>query len=110
MTNAFAARFDALAARKFKRAGLADAAYYTPHTGGPEVECSAAYIDRGLTLQNQFNGSVVQDAITVTAFLAEIGAAPERGARFRFGDEVFTVDSITTKDESRVVCIVKPGV
>jgi hypothetical protein len=91
-----------------KGAGLADAAFYTPSTGGAAVACGV-FVDRGLNLQNATTSEVINDAVTITAFVTEIGAPPKQGAVFVIGSERFTVDSISNKDESRYICIVKPG-
>jgi hypothetical protein len=108
MTNAFLGWFDRMSPRAFKGVGLCDDAYYTPSTGGPEVACSIK-VDRGLQLQNAQTSEVISNVTTVTAYAADIGDAPKRGARFRIGTEILTVDSLSNADESRFVCIVKTG-
>ena len=107
MTNSFNASFDALAVGAFRGAGLADDAMYTPSTGGLAIPCKV-FVDRGVVLQGT-QSQVITDTTLITAFVADIGAAPKGGARFQIGAERFTVDSINNKDESRYVCVVKPG-
>jgi len=92
---------------KFRGKGAADDAMYTQSTGGPAIPCKV-YIDRSVLLQGT-DGRVITDAVTITAFAADVGAAPKGGARFKVGAETFTVDSLNNKDESRYVCVVKPG-
>lgn len=89
-------------------AGLADQATYTPSSGGAAISCGI-FIDRGVTLTGSL-GQAINDAIVITAFAAEIGAPPQHGARFQVGTETFTVDALSNKDESRYVCVVKPGI
>lgn len=87
----------------FTSAGLADAATYT-QVGGSPLSCSV-YVDRGVTFQG-FDGTVRNDAVTITAFLDEIAEVPKRGALFAVGAVTYKVDAVTAKDESRVVCVV----
>ena len=95
---------DARIAVAIGRAGLRDSAIYTP-AGGGAIACTVL-VDRGLSLQNAETGAVTNDQTTITAYLADIGDRPERGARFVIGAETFVVDSVQSADESRVVCIV----
>lgn len=87
----------------FSAAGLADAAVYT-QVGGSPLSCTV-YVDRGVTYQG-FDGTVRNDAVSITAFLDEIASVPLRGALFVVGGTTYKVDSVTIKDESRVVCLV----
>lgn len=89
-------------------AGLSDVGTYTPSTGGTPIEDCRLLVDRAVTLTGA-QGQVINDAIVITCFAADVGNAPAPGARYRIGDEVFTVDSLNNKDESRYVCVVKPG-
>lgn len=107
MTNPFNAAFDALAVGAFQGVGLAHDAQYTRSTGGPSIPCKV-YIDRSVVLQGT-QGQVISDGVTITAFAVDVGASPSPGARFVIGAETFTVDSLNNKDESRFVCVVKPG-
>ncbi len=66
-------------------------------------------VDRGTTL-NGFQGQVITNQITITAFLSEIAQPPDIGARFDVGTEVFTVDSMAAADDNVIVCVVKVGV
>lgn len=86
-------------------AGLADAATYTPNPPGAPVACGV-YVDRGLRYDG-FDAQAQSNLITITAFLAEIGSKPNKGATFQVGAEVFTVDRVETVDESRVLCTVR---
>ena len=106
MTNGFNAEFDAIFAPAAKAARLGDAATFT-QAGGSPVSCTVL-VDRGLSLQNAETGAVTNDQVTITAYLAEIGERPKRGAIFVIGAEHFRVDSVQSSDESRVVCIVAP--
>lgn len=88
----------------FTTAGLADAAIFTQSGGGSPTTCSV-YVDRGVTFQG-FDGTVRNDAVTITAFLDEIAEVPKRGALFVVGSDTYKVDAVTAKDESRAVCVV----
>lgn len=98
---------DASLMAAFSAAGLADAATFTQYGGGSPTSCSV-YIDRGVSFQG-FDGTVRNDAVTVTAFLDEIAEVPKRGALFVVGATTFKVDQVSNKDESRVVCLVTPS-
>lgn len=104
VTNGFNAEFDAIFAPAAKAARLGDTATFT-QAGGSPVACTVL-VDRGLTVQNAETGGITNDQTTITAYLADIGDRPERGARFVIGAETFVVDSVQSADESRVVCIV----
>lgn len=100
---------DAAIMAEFAVAGFADSATFTQASSGgpapPPVSCTI-YVDRGVSYQG-FDGSVRSDAIIVTAMLDEIGSVPLRGAIFAIaGGDVFKVDSVSAKDESRVSCVV----
>lgn len=88
----------------FTTAGLADAATFTQSGGGSPTTCSV-YVDRGVTFQG-FDGTVRNDAVTITAFLSDIADVPKRGALFVVGSDTYKVDAVTAKDESRAVCVV----
>jgi hypothetical protein len=88
----------------FTSAGLADAATFIQYGSGSPTSCSV-YVDRGVTFQG-FDGTVRNDAVTITAFLDEIAEVPKRGALFAVGAVTYKVDAVTAKDESRVVCVV----
>ena len=109
MTNSFNAAFDALAVGAFQGVGLADDAHYTRSTGGPSIPCRI-FIDRGVVLQGT-QSQVITDTTLITCFVADVGADLSPGARFVLDGtgERFTVDTLNNKDESRYVCIVKPG-
>lgn len=98
---------DASLMAAFSAAGLADAAVFTQQGGGSPTACSV-YVDRGVSY-NGFDGTVRNDAVSLTAFLDEIGEVPKRGALFAVGSESWKVDAVTAKDESRVVCLVMPA-
>lgn len=98
---------DAALMAAFTSAGLADAATFTQYGGGSPTSCSV-YVDRGVSFQG-FDGTVRNDAVTITAFLDEIAEVPKRGALFAVGSESWKVDAVTAKDESRVVCLVTPA-
>lgn len=104
VTNGFNAEFDAIFAPAAKAARLGDAATFT-QAGGSPVACTVL-VDRGLTVQNADTGGITNDQTTITAYLADIGERPERGARFVVDGDTFVVDSVQSADESRVVCIV----
>lgn len=95
---------DAALMEAFSAAGLADAAVFTQQGGGSPTACSV-YVDRGVSYQG-FDGTVRNDAVSLTAFLDEIGEVPKRGALFVVGATTFKVDQVSNKDESRVVCLV----
>lgn len=103
----FLREFDDEIVGALEDAGLGDVGTYTPQSGGPSIACRVL-IDRGVTLVGA-EGQAINDAIVITAFADEIGAAPTSGARFRIGAETFTVDALSNKDESRYVCVVKSG-
>jgi len=88
-------------------AGIADSATYTPSIGGSGIPCGV-YVDRAITLTGA-QGQVINDAVIITAFAADIGSAPKPGARFKIGSELFTVESLNNQDESRYTCLVKAG-
>lgn len=90
-----------------KRARQSDLATYTG-TGSPIANCDV-YVNRGVQLANADNSAVLNDQITIEAFRAQILEIPRHGATFVIGSETFTVDRVSNKDESRVVCIVKVG-
>ncbi len=102
---------DAAIMAEFSSVGLTDAASYTQASAGgpapPPVACTV-YVDRGVGYQG-FDGSARSDAITITALIEEIGSVPKRGAIFEVGAELFKVDSVEIKDESRVMCVVIHG-
>lgn len=95
---------DAAIMAEFSAAGLADSATFTQSGGGSPTTCSV-YVDRGVTFQG-FDGTVRNDAVTITAFLSDIADVPKRGALFAVGSDTFKVDAVTSMDESRVVCLV----
>ena len=95
---------DAAIMAEFSAAGLADSATFTQSGGGSPTTCSV-YVDRGATFQG-FDGTVRNDAVTITAFLDEIAEVPKRGALFVVGSDTYKVDAVTAKDESRAVCVV----
>lgn len=95
---------DAAIMAEFSAAGLADSATFTQSGGGSPTTCSV-YVDRGVTFQG-FDGTVRNDAVTITAFLDEIAEVPKRGALFVVGSDTYKVDAVTAKDESRAVCVV----
>lgn len=95
---------DAAIMAEFSAAGLADSATFTQYGGGSPTTCSV-YVDRGVAFQG-FDGTVRNDAVTITLFLDEIGDVPKRGALFAVGSDTFKVDAVTSMDESRVVCLV----
>jgi hypothetical protein len=95
---------DAAIMAEFSAAGLADSATFTQSGGGSPTTCSV-YVDRGVTYQG-FDGTVRNDAVTITAFLSDIADVPKRGALFAVGSDTFKVDAVTSMDESRVVCLV----
>ena len=95
---------DAAIMAEFSAAGLADSATFTQSGGGSPTTCNV-YVDRGVTYQG-FDGTVRNDAVSITAFLDEIASVPLRGALFVVGGTTYKVDSVTIKDESRVVCLV----
>lgn len=83
-----------------------DAQYQTPDRA--KISPCKVFVDRGITLVGDF-GQAIVDQITVTCFLSEISCRPEIGGRFCIDREVFTVDSITAADVSRIICVVKVG-
>ncbi|MBP7625288.1 MAG: hypothetical protein KA763_15095 [Xanthomonadales bacterium] len=95
---------DAAIMAEFSAAGLADSATFTQSGGGSPTTCSV-YIDRGVSFHG-FDGTVRNDAVTITAFLSDIADVPKRGALFAVGSDTFKVDAVTSMDESRVVCLV----
>jgi hypothetical protein len=107
MSNSFASAFDAMAAPLFEAAGTADLGTYRP-CGGTAVEDCHFLVDRGV----QFVGETSQriaPLTLVTGYLAELGRVPRKGDEFEIDGETFIVDAIQNKDESRVICTVKPG-
>lgn len=88
----------------FTSAGLSDAAIFTQYGGGSPTSCTV-YVDRGVTFQG-FDGTVRNDSVTITAFIDEIAEVPKRGSLFVVDGVTYKVDAVTTKDESRAVCLV----
>ena len=108
-------QMDARFARAFSRSGLADAALYRRNGTVIDVPCTI-YVDRSSQLQGDL-AQVANDDVVVTAFVGDIGTqAPARGDTFSLGTllngvftpsgEVFAIDGLTNKDESRFVCLV----
>lgn len=97
------AELDALIVAGMTAAGLSDAATFTPDGGAP-VACTVL-VDRNVSLQGELS-AVVNDAVTITVYRAEVD--PDDGDTFTIGAETFVVDSILSRDESRVVCVVTP--
>lgn len=95
---------DASLMAAFSAAGLADSAVFTQYGGGSQTSCSV-YVDRGVSYQG-FDGTVRNDAVSITLFLGEIGVVPLRGSLIVVGATTFKVDQVSNKDESRVVCLV----
>lgn len=87
--------------------GMGDDAEYQTPDQARFIPCKV-FVDRGITLVGEF-GQAIVDQITVTCFLSEISCRPEIGGRFCIDREVFTVDSITAADVSRIICVVKVG-
>lgn len=98
------ASMDARLARASLRDGLGDIATFR-HAGVNVPNCTVQ-IDRGVTLFGD-QTQAINDQITLRAFFAQILSEPVRGDTFTVGAEIFEVDSISEKDESAVVCIVR---
>lgn len=95
---------DAAIMAEFSAAGLADSATFTQSGGGSPTTCSV-YVDRGVAFQG-FDGTVRNDAVTITLFLDQIGDVPKRGALIVVGATTFKVDAVINADESRATCVV----
>lgn len=108
MTNAFLARFDALARQSFARAGVADAATFKLTPASDPVACTV-YVDRGM--QDVGDQAVTKNAlVTIKAFRDQIQEPRIRQSVFTVGSETFTVDALAdNSDESMIVCIVRPA-
>lgn len=108
MSNSFFSDFDAIASEAFASEGMADAAQYRPTPTAAAVPCTVL-IDRTVTeIDSAGNVVVAADLVRVTAFRADIGTQPLRGARFEIDAEIFTVVSVPARDESRWVCNCEP--
>lgn len=108
VANAFNAAFDAMAGPAFLVAGLATAATFRRRGTTTDIPCTIL-VDDGIQLIGD-QSQVINDQTTVTAFAADIGSPdPAHGDKFTLDDRVLIVDSISNKDESRFVCIVKNG-
>ena len=107
--KAFLTRFDSEIMGSLHPAGMADEA--TCHSADKKrIFHGRVYVDR-LTQLNGYETSVLNELISITAFITEI-PRQSRGAVFEIGKEIFereifTVDSILSADESRVVYRVK---
>ena len=103
MTNPALQALDARLAVGFKATGWADGAVFK--SMGVAVPSCTVYVDRGVQLIGD-QSQVIDDQITITGFLAQIGKVPARGDTWTIGSEQFVVDSISSKDESEVICVV----
>lgn len=100
----FLTRFDSEIMGSLHPAGMADEA--TCHSADKKrIFHGRVYVDR-LTQLNGYETSVLNELISITAFITEI-PRQSRGAIFEIGKETLTVDSILSADESRVVYRVK---
>lgn len=100
----FLTRFDAEIMGSLYSAGMGDLAVC--HSADKKrIFHGRVYVDR-LTQLNGYETNILNELISITAFITEI-PRQSRGAVFEIGKEIFTVDSILSADESRVVYRVK---
>lgn len=106
MSNAFLARFSAIADRAFKRAGLADDATYKQTPASGPVAC-VVYLTRDI--QQVGDGSTVSDVITTLRVSStSIGRPKSAASTFIIGSETFVVETVVSADEGEFLCTVTP--
>ena len=103
MSNAFLARFSAIADVAFKRAGLADDATYKQTPASDPVAC-VVYLTRDL--QQIGADSTVADNVT-TLRVSSTVARPTSASTFTIGAETFRVDRVDASDECDHLCVVR---
>lgn len=95
---------DEIFAEAFLSAGMADSGTYQPAHGGDSTPCQLL-IDRNAQFFGE-SGDVAGTRITIALLLSEV-ASPSRNATVTVGSEVFTLQQMVERDESRQVWVVE---